>query len=80
MSKLTLAKNSTVLKLPRQSNSVKSTFEKALRRSKEQRWTHVVILGYGDEGGHAFNSKMDTHHVIGMLEDLKYLITRDNYR
>lgn len=79
MDKVTLAKNSKTLKFPRQSGSVKSTFESALRKAKEQKWTKVIIIGTGKEQGHWFRSRMSDHAMLGMLEEIKYLMNKDHF-
>lgn len=78
MPKPTLAKNSKTLRLPKQTSSVKSTFEKAMFKAKEQKWSRIIILGSGPRGGHSFNSNMPADTLLGMLEGLKYLINKES--
>lgn len=74
-----LIKNSRTVKFPKVSKSVKSAFERAICASKGQKWVKVVIVGYGKTQGNFVTNNLDTHEIIGMLEDTKYLIHQDTY-
>ncbi len=72
-----LVKNKKVVKLPRVTGSVESTFQQAVQKAKNQKWKRVVIIGEGEDAGHYFLSRMHGNHSIAMLESAKHCIQRD---
>ena len=79
MADVKLAKNSRIARFPSQSGSVKAAMERAINKAKEQKWSKVVVIGQGKNGGHFFHSRMNTHDLIGFMEDVRYLVMRDNF-
>lgn len=77
MPKPVLAKHNKKLKFPSQSRSVKSAMERAVAKSKEQKWNKVIVIGLGKDHGHYFHSYMNEAYVLSMLEDVKYLIIKE---
>lgn len=61
-----------VVRLRARSRSVQSKLDMAMRISKEQGWTKVLIIGEGRGGGHFIKSCMHDYTAIGMAEQLKH--------
>lgn len=73
-----MPEESKIVKFPncpiKASKSVRAVFRKMFKKSEEQGWTKVIILGRGKNSGSWHYSVMDEDTALGMLEKLKHFI------